>query len=100
MPGHGGRAKAVYSRHALKGFVLCRQEELYTERQRAEELAAALEECQDMVDALQQFSHDQGRDLAAAHTQLQARQPHIREAVWLQSAQQRAPAGRRMLRNC
>jgi hypothetical protein len=31
----------------------------------------ALAECQNMVDDLQQYSYDQGRDLAAAQTQLQ-----------------------------
>lgn len=40
-------------------------------QQREAELMEALAECQNMVDDLQQYSYDQGRDLAAAQTQLQ-----------------------------
>lgn len=49
------------------------QEDVWAANQWEEELTNALEECQDMVETLQQFSHDQGRDLAAAHSQLQVR---------------------------
>lgn len=41
-------------------------------QEREAELMEALGECQTMVDDLQQYSYDQGRDLAAAQTQLQA----------------------------
>ena len=41
------------------------------EQEEAARRGAALEECQDMCEALQQFSHDQGRDLAATRAALQ-----------------------------
>ena len=43
-------------------------------KEREAELMEALAECQNMVDDLQQYSYDQGRDLAAAQTQLQVPQ--------------------------
>jgi hypothetical protein len=49
-------------------FVIWQQEEA---KERETELMEALAECQNMVDDLQQYSYDQGRDLAAAQTQLQ-----------------------------
>jgi hypothetical protein len=49
-------------------FILLQQEEA---KEREAELMEALAECQNMVDDLQQYSYDQGRDLAAAQTQLQ-----------------------------
>lgn len=53
-------------------YVACQQEEA---AQREAELMEALAECQNMVDDLQQYSYDQGRDLAAAQTQLQVNIP-------------------------
>lgn len=71
-------------------FMILQQDEA---KEREAELMEALAECQNMVDDMQQYSYDQGRDLAAAQTQLQ-----VPWAVpWFPGPQCEEPAAPRLL---